>query len=138
MNQIAKHSRFFVFLLILVVSMISGCSGGANDPVSSSISSEPGYKIQLSSSVGTVSVGGQTVITARIFEPDGSPIRDDEQVIFASSEGGSFSDNNVTTKNGQAMTSFTAGDTPMRFDNITASCRGAVATVQVWVLPQIF
>lgn len=139
MNKIYfKFSKSLVLAVILAGALMVGCSGGSNDPVSSAISTEPGYKIQLAAAPGTVSVGGQAVITAKIYEPDGSPIRDNEPIIFASSEGGTFSDSDVTTKNGQAMVSYTAGDTPMRFDNVTASCRGAIATVQIWVLPQAF
>ncbi|MFZ5952128.1 MAG: hypothetical protein ACOYXC_15595 [Candidatus Rifleibacteriota bacterium] len=136
-----KYISRSIFLLISVFSLaliLNGCDGGGSSPVSSSISSEPGYKIQLGATADRVSVGGQAVITARIYEPDGSPIRDNEDVMFASSEGGKLSDEKVSTKDGQAMVVFTAGDTPMRFDNISASCRGAIATVQIWVLPQTF
>lgn len=133
----------FIRVLIIVALVASGlvfpgCDGGGAGPITSSLSTEPGYKMLLASTVDRVSVGGQAVITARIYEPDGSPIRDDEEVLFASSEGGKLSEEKVTTKGGQAMVQFTAGDTPMRFDNISATCRGAMAIIQIWVLPQSF
>lgn len=132
------NRKIFMALAILFAGSFVGCDGGATNPISTALSSETGYKIQLSSSIDTVSVGGKAIITATILEPDGSPIRDDETVFFASSEGGSFSDNPISTKNGQATVAYTSSDTPMRFDNITASCHGAIATINIWILPQSF
>ncbi len=136
----SKNNRYLFsgILLLLSLAILGGCDGGSTGPVSTALSSESGYQIKLASSVEQVSVGGQSIISAVILEPDGSPIRDNEEVMFASSEGGSLSDNLVTTKGGQAMVTYTAGDTPMRYDNISATCRGAVAVIQVLVLPQTY
>lgn len=136
----SKNSRYLFsgILLLLSFAMLVGCDAGSTGPVSTTLSSESGYRMQLASSVDQVAVGGQSIITAVIYEPDGSPIRDNEEVMFASSEGGSLSNNTVMTKGGQAMVTFTAGDTPMRYENISVTCRGAVAVIQVLVLPQTY
>lgn len=128
----------FFCLLVTLAYGLNGCSSGSNSPVATDLSSGTGYRIKLASSLSTVTVSGSAVITAVIYEPDGSPIRDDEEVLFASSEGGSFSDSPVKTKSGTVSTVYTAGSTPMKYDSITASCRGAVAVLQVWVLPATY
>ena len=125
---------FSIFLLVIATSIFAGCDGGSNNPVSSGISTEPGYRIQLASSFGTVAAGASSVITAKVYEPDGSPIRDGEEVIFASSEGGKFSEEKATTKDGVATVQYTAGE-KVGFDNISASCRGAVAIVLIVISP---
>jgi hypothetical protein len=58
--------------------------------------------------------------------------------MFTSSEGGSMSETETTTKNGQAMVTYTAGNIAMSFDNISASCMGAMANISIWVLPQTY
>jgi hypothetical protein len=134
-----KIRKIISFICIAGLSLfLTGCDAGGNNPVSTGLSEGPGYKIQLASSVEMVSVRGSSVITAQVFEPDGSPIRDGEKVLFATSEGGSLSDTEVETEGGKASITFTADDTPMRYENITASCRGATAVLQIWVLPQTF
>lgn len=134
-----KIRKIMSFICVLGLSLfLTGCDAGGNNPVATALSEGTGYKIQLASSVEMVSVRGSTVITAQVFEPDGSPIRDGETVFFATSEGGSLSDDEVETKGGQATITFTADDTPMRYENISASCRGANAVLQIWVLPQTF
>ena len=118
--------------------LLSGCNAGSNNPVSSGFPAGSGYKINLTSAVNTVTAGATSVITAQIIEPDGSPVRDDQDVVFSSSIGGSFSDSPVKTKNGSVTVTYTAGDTPMQLDSISASCNGAIATIQIMVLPQTF
>ena len=126
---------FSIFLLVIATSIFAGCDGGSNNPVSSGISTEPGYRIQLASSFGTVAAGASSVITAKVYEPDGSPIRDGEEVIFASSEGGKFSEEKATTKDGVATVQYTAGDKVGISDSISASCRGAVAILPIVISP---
>lgn len=138
MQKTTLKSKISICFIIFSALLFVGCDGGSNNPVSTGISTGTGYKIQLASSVEMVSVSGSSVITAEIFEPDGSPIRDGEDVLFASSEGGTLSDTNVQTKNGKAVITYTAGDTPMRYDNISASCNGATAIIRIWVIPQTF
>ncbi|GAB4275061.1 MAG: hypothetical protein Kow0029_15890 [Candidatus Rifleibacteriota bacterium] len=131
--------KIVLFSLVAVCLFFTGgCSGGSNNPVSTELSTGAGYKIKLASSLENVTAGGSSIITAVIYEPDGSPVRDNEEVLFASGEGGSFSESTVTTKNGTASTIYTAGEASMKYDNITASCRGATAFIQVWILPATF
>jgi hypothetical protein len=131
-----KNSRYLFsgILLLLSLAMMVGCDAGSTGPVSSGLSSETGYRINLASSVDMVSADSQSVITAVIIEPDGTPIRDNEEVMFACSQGGTLSDNLVMTKGGQAMVIFTAADIA-GYGIITATCRGAVADIKVVVVP---
>ncbi|MDD2997990.1 MAG: hypothetical protein PHV05_02940 [Candidatus Riflebacteria bacterium] len=124
-----------VWLAVAVCALIAGCDAGSNGPISTELSNGAGYKIALGSSAEIISVSADTVITAVIYEPDGSPIRDGEEVFFASSEEGEFADSPVNTKNGTAITTYKAGDAPMKYHTITVSCRGAVASINVMVTP---
>ncbi len=129
-----KVSFKTAFLVLVVVSIfvLSGCDAGSNNPVASDISSGNGYKIQLASSSESVKVGGTTTLTAVIFEPDGSPIRDGQKVYFSSSEKGSFSDQNVETSGGTAVVTYTASEN-IGFDTVTATCQGAISSRQIIV-----
>lgn len=133
-----KHIFIFAALAVIICAIFTGCDAGSNGPIMTEAAGGSGYRIQMASSLDSIAVDGSTTITAVIFEPDGSPIRDNEDVLFASSEGGSFTDSVVKTANGQASVNYTAGNTPMKYDTITASCRGAIANIPVWILPANF
>lgn len=139
MNRAKYSVRPVFFLALLGIAMLfCGCDAGSNGPITSDLSTGEGYKIKLASSVASVKVGGKATLTAVIFEPDGSPIRDDEDVYFSSSENGALSDDSVKTLGGTAVVTYTAGEHAMRFDTITASCHGAISSVQVDIVPENF
>ncbi len=134
----SSRKTSLLFALVLALAAICGCDAGSNSPVTTDLSTGPGYKIQLASSLSSVKVGATTTLTAVIFEPDGTPIRDGEEVSFGSSEKGSFSDNPVKTSGGTAVVIYTAGDYPMKYDSVTASCHGATAQLQIVIVPENF
>lgn len=127
-----------LFTLMLAIAAVCGCDAGSNSPVATDLSTGNGYKIQLASSLSSVKVGATTTLTAVIYEPDGTPIRDGEEVHFGSSEKGSFSDNPVKTSGGTAVVTYTAGDFPLKFDSVSASCHGATAQLQIEIIPEGF
>ncbi|HNX74900.1 MAG TPA: hypothetical protein PLM07_15475 [Candidatus Rifleibacterium sp.] len=135
-----KYLRFFVagIALIFALAVLSGCDAGSNGSVATDLSSGSGYRIQLASSLESVKVGGSSTLTVVVFEPDGTPIRDGEEVSFASSEKGSFSDNTVKTSGGTAVVTYTAGDYPMKYDSVSATCHGATAVLQIVIVPENF
>ena len=133
-----KYLRIFVagIAMLCALAVFAGCDAGSNGPVATDLSTGSGYRIQLASSFNSVKVGGSSTLTVVIFEPDGTPIRDGEDVSFASSEKGSFSDNTVKTSGGTAVVTYTAGDYPMKYDSVSATCHGATAVLQILIVPE--
>ncbi|GAB1353627.1 hypothetical protein MASR1M12_23630 [Erysipelotrichia bacterium] len=128
MNRI----RLFLFSLLLsMLLVLPACDSGSSGPVTSPLSTGPGYKIQLGASSSALKPGATTTLTAVIFEPDGAPIRDGIEVFFDSSQKGSFSDNPVKTSGGTAVVTYTAGAAPWQLDKVSATCRGATANVEI-------
>ncbi len=127
-----KKIKILLFSLLLAMLLVlSACDSGSSGPVSSPLSSGPGYNIQLASSDGDLMVGATTTLTAVIYEPDGTPVRDGVDVFFGSSRKGSFSDNPVKTSGGKAVVTYTAGDVHGYQDEVTATCNGAIAKVNI-------
>ena len=127
-----KKIKILLFSLLLAILLVlSACDSGSSGPVSSPLSSGPGYNIQLASSDGDLMVGATTTLTAVIYEPDGTPVRDGVDVFFGSSRKGSFSDNPVKTSGGKAVVTYTAGDVHGYQDEVTATCNGAIAKVNI-------
>lgn len=138
-------NRFNVIVrIILLLAMfsstifLSGCDAGSNSPISTGLSAGSGYKIQLGSSLSSLKPGGTSALTAVVFEPDGSPIRDGESVVFTSSEKGSFAEDTVKTTGGTAVVVYTAGNYSYRFDTLTATCHGATANLQILISSENF
>ncbi len=128
MNRI----RLFLFSLLLsMLLVLPACDSGSSGPVTSPLSTGPGYNIQLAASDEDLMVGATTTLTAIIYEPDGAPVRDGVEVFFGSSLKGSFSDNPVKTSGGTAVVTYTAGDIHGYQDEVTASCKGAIARVNI-------
>lgn len=127
-----NRMKLVLFSLLLVMLLVlPACDSGSSGPVSSPLSSGPGYNIQLASSDGDLMVGATTTLTAVIYEPDGTPVRDGVDVFFGSSRKGSFSDNPVKTSGGKAVVTYTAGDVHGYQDEVTATCNGAIAKVNI-------
>ncbi|MDD3146374.1 MAG: hypothetical protein PHD82_03645 [Candidatus Riflebacteria bacterium] len=127
----------FSLAVIASLSFLSGCDAGSNDPVATAVSTGNGYKMQLAASLTSVRVGGTSTLTAVVFEPDGSPIRDGEEVFFAA-ERGKFSDDSVKTSGGTAVVTFTAGENPLNLETVTATCHGAISSLQIIIVPEKF
>lgn len=129
-----KKIKILLFSLLLAMLLVlPACDSGSSGPVASPLSSGPGYNIQLASSDGDLMVGATTTLTAVIYEPDGAPVRDGVDVFFGSSLKGSFSDNPVKTSGGKAVVTYTAGDIHGYEDEVTATCNGAIAKVNIAV-----
>jgi len=128
MNRI-KVLLFSLLLAMLVV--LPACDSGSGDPVASPLSTGAGYNIQLATSDEDLMVGATTTLTAIVYEPDGAPVRDGVEVFFGSSMKASFSDNPVKTSGGTAVVSYTAGDIHGYEDEVTATCKGAIAKVKI-------
>ena len=131
MNRIAKISLFSMFLALLII--LPACDSGSSGPVASPLSIGPGYNIKVAASSSALKPGATTTLTAVIFEPDGTPIRDGIDVFFDSTQKGSFSDNPVKTSGGTAMVTYTAGTAPWQLDKVSATCKGATANVDITI-----
>ncbi len=128
MNRI----KLFLFsLLLAMLLMLPACNSGASGPVATPLSSGQGYKIQLAASNSRLMAGATITLTAVIFEPDGAPIRDGIDVFFGSTQKGSFSDNPAKTSGGTAVVTYTAGETPGYQDRVSATCKGAIANLDI-------
>lgn len=139
-NKMVKICRafnitLFLGMLIATCLVLSGCDAGSNNPTATELSTGTGYNIKIISYAEMVAVNGTNIITVAVFEPDGSPIRDNEDVIFACPDGGSFSESPVKTLNGQASTVYTADDTPNKYATIQVTCRGTGATIPIIIVP---
>lgn len=129
-----NRMKLFLFSLLLVTLVVlPACDSGSSGPVASPLSTGPGYNIQIAASDEDLMVGATTTITAVIYEPDGAPVRDGVDVFFGSSLKGSFSDNPVKTSGGKAVVAYTAGDIHGYQDEVTATCNGAIAKVNIAV-----
>ena len=139
-----KYREKFHKLVILPLAAVmcvffAGCDAGSNGPETTGLSGGSGYRIELASSFESVAVGANTIFTAVIYEPDGMPIRDGEEVVFASTEKGSFSDVSVSTKGGTAVTTYTAeGEGPAKYHIVSVACHGAIASYKLVVTPENF
>ena len=132
MNRI----KLFVFSLLLgMLVVLSACDSGSNGPVATPLSSDHGYKIKLLAANRAVRAGGTTTLTVVVFEPDGAPIRDGVDVFFGSTQKGSFSDNPAKTSGGTAVLTYTAGETPVYLDKVSATCMGAIANLDIEITP---
>ncbi len=141
---------FYFFILAISATVLTGCGSSSNDPiVASSLSEGSGYTIKMLSSVETVPPGGTALISAAVFNPEGKPVGDDEQVFFSSNLEGTFeglTDGVAKTKNGVATAIFKSpatdsnADKPQasRANRIFASYKGALSYVEITMVSPSF
>lgn len=122
--------------------LLAGCDNSSG-PNTTSLSEGSGYKIQLSISDDTLPSGGQTIVTATVFDETGQIAADaEDSVAFAfGDKGGTWdglSDGKADLRGGSAMATLkwedpSSGETvePSRTAWISAAYRGAVAKIQV-------
>lgn len=138
------YKILIAMMLVGLVCFIPGC-GESDGVVSSVMPSGRGYKIVLAAKPDTISSGGQAVLLANIFDPQGNLVADEEAaVVFSCAEAGAtveatpgiegFSD----IKDGAAHAILKWKDEsssevplPSKLATITAVYRGAMASVQV-------
>ncbi len=140
----AGHKILIALMFVVLACFISGC-GESDGAVTSVMPSGNGYKIVLAATPDSIMSGGQAVLLASIFDPQGNPVPDqDEAVVFSCSEVGATVESKPDTeglsdiKGGSAHAILkwkdeSSGDNPLpsKLATVTAVYRGAMASVQI-------
>jgi len=141
-----SYIKIFLFGLMLCALGITGCSSSS---VSSGFGSGSGYSINLTASNSQIPQGGGTSLIAAVRDAQGNPVTDSTiGVTFTSSIGATIVAQNQVSGSttsgyptgGIASATYTAPTVailttlpPSVTDQVTASYRGAFATVSIHV-----
>lgn len=140
-----------IVIALFVCLLISGC-GDSSDPEVSSWPAEDGYKIILAVSPDTVRNQGTASVIASVFDPESKPVADEEDAVLfsASAANTTFEKDGVEgslgdIKAGTCQMLFKWEDEsdddaplPSELCTITASFRGALATVQILLISKSY
>ncbi|MCK9418045.1 MAG: hypothetical protein M0R70_01550 [Nitrospirae bacterium] len=98
-----------LIILFLSLASCSKKSGGSSDGGGGSAG--PNENIAVVATPSSITVNGTSTITVAVNDSDGNPVPDGTAVTFSlsSADYGSLSNSTVTTANGVATTTFTAG-----------------------------
>lgn len=141
--------RFFVVAAVLSAAIFtfSGCGEGGGSTISP-LPSGNGYKVILSATPKEISSGGSVTLVATVFDPQGNAVSsEDDALIFSSDAPDSTFDplNPIDIKSGTAHASMqwedkSSDDAPIasRLCTLTASYRGAIASVQITLISESF
>ena len=136
----------FLLGLVLFSLCLSGC-GGDNGTTSVESPAGTGYRIGIQSSNQNILNGSSILLTVWATGPDGKPVlNDDNEVTFSASLPVTW-DNSGKAKitNGTAVMTMTYTDSsstdnpdPSRSLRVTASYRGAVASIELVAVSKTF
>lgn len=141
--------RFFVVVAALSAALFnfSGCGEGGGSTVSP-FPSGNGYKVILSATPKQITSGGSVTLVATVFDPQGNAVASEDDALLFSSDAADSTftpDNPADVKSGTAQASMqwedkSDNDNPMapRRCTITASYRGAIASVQILLISKSF
>jgi hypothetical protein len=141
-----SYIKIFLFGLLLCVLSMSGCS--SNTSSSSGFASGSGFSINLTATQTILAQGGSTTLIAAVKDAQGNPVNDSatNAVTFTSSLGATITQQNngniiggISSAIYGAPGSSSSGSTGTTttsttgVDQVTASYRGAVAFVSIFV-----
>lgn len=142
-------AKLFAVLVLFSATLITfaGCGEGGGSAVSA-LPAGSGYKVILSATPREINTGGSVALMATIFDPHGNAVgNEDGALLFSSDAPDSTFDptSPVDVKSGTGQTSMkwedkSDADAPAasRLCNITASYRGAIASVQITLISKSF
>ncbi|OQB46699.1 MAG: hypothetical protein BWY02_02247 [bacterium ADurb.Bin157] len=140
-----KFSQSFIVFVIFGLIFVLGCS--SDKPIVSESAGGSGYKIILASPGTELESGGSLTLSARVTDPDGNLVgNEDEAVLFSSNIGDiEFNESKADIKTGVATTIMTWEDSsddeasePSKPALITATYRGAFAQIQIMLISEDF
>ena len=145
-----KRIIYFCLIITSLALLVSGCSTGSNNTMTTGFPEGSGYKINLSVSQRTLPPSGTAIVSGVVIDDSGNPV-DQADVILASNQGGTFSNGTdkikiVKTTNGIFSVVYAppqpAEDSksilPSRLDQITASFYGAISVLEVELVSPSF
>jgi len=152
MRNLQINRLSMLLLVLMTVGIFAGGCGESSDPEVSSWPSEKGYKVVLAVTPDTIRSDGQATVIATVFDPDGKPVADEEDAVMfsASANGGSFTFGGTDTNPGgitggtsQALYKWSDSSTEStpaasELCTITASYRGAIASVQILLISKSY
>ena len=146
-----NKSALLLLILMLVGVLVGGC-GESSDPEVSSWPSGNGYKVILAVTPDSIERKGTATVIATVFDPEGKPVADEEDaVMFTASaadttfEVGTSETNVGNIIGGTSQIAFkweddSDDDAPAASElcTITASYRGAIASVQILLISKSY
>ena len=134
-----SHIKIWFWIVALLALLgFAGCS--SNTLSSSGYGSGAGYTMNLTATNTTIPYGGQSTLIVSVKDASGNPVNDSSTtaITYSSTQGGTFSpatplDGGVSTAVFTAPAASTTTTQTSVVDQVTASYRGAIAYVSIFV-----